>query len=112
MLDDSSMLVEAAVLGQGVGLARWSLALGDLAAGRLVMPLPHLGPMPTGHAYYLAAPRENRARAPVAAFCDWLFAEAAELRAPIGSGSKAKRGVEKPRGRPSRARALTPARSA
>jgi LysR family glycine cleavage system transcriptional activator len=79
VLTDSSMLVEAAVRGQGVALARWSLAMDDLAAGRLVMPFPRLRPMPTGLAYYVVAPRERLARAAVAAFRDWLRREATVL---------------------------------
>jgi LysR family glycine cleavage system transcriptional activator len=79
VLTDSSMLIEAAVRGQGIALARRSLAAEDLLAGRLVLAFPRLRPLATGLAYYLAAPRENLARPAVAAFCDWLRHEAAEL---------------------------------
>jgi len=77
---DSSMLVEAAVRGQGVALARRSLAIDDLEAGRLALPFPRLRPLPTGRAYYFVTPRENLARPAVAAFRAWLRAEAATLR--------------------------------
>jgi LysR family glycine cleavage system transcriptional activator len=80
-LTDSSMLIEAASRGQGVGLARWSLAVDELAAGRLVLPFPKARSLPTGLAYYLAAPRESLRRPAVAAFRDWLRAEAEALRA-------------------------------
>jgi len=79
-LSDSSMLVEAAVRGQGVALARWSLAMDDLAAGRLVLPFPRVAPMSTGRSYYLAAPKERLTRAPVAKFRDWLRRETRVLR--------------------------------
>lgn len=79
-LTDSSMLIEAAVRGQGVGLARWSLALDELGAGRLVLPFPKLHAVPTGLGYYLAAPRESLRRAAVAAFRDWVRKEAETLR--------------------------------
>jgi LysR family glycine cleavage system transcriptional activator len=79
VLTDSSMLVEAAVRGQGVALARWSLAMDDLAAGRLERPFPRAPPMPTGKAYFVAAPRAARARPPVAAFIEWLLGEAEQL---------------------------------
>jgi LysR family glycine cleavage system transcriptional activator len=79
VLTDSSMLVEAAVRGQGVALARWSLARDDLASGRLVLPFPRIRPLPTGLAYYVAAPRESLARPAVAAFRDWVRNEASEL---------------------------------
>lgn len=79
MLTDSSMLVEAAVRGQGVALARWSLAMDDLGAGRLVLPFPDVPPLPTGLAYYVSAPREHLTRPGVAAFHAWLLREARSL---------------------------------
>jgi LysR family glycine cleavage system transcriptional activator len=79
ILTDSSMLVEAAVRGQGIALARRSLVVDDLQAGRLIFPFPRLRALPTGLAYYLAAPRENLARPAVAAFCAWLRHEASGL---------------------------------
>jgi LysR family glycine cleavage system transcriptional activator len=80
-LTDSSMLIEAALRGQGVGLARFSLAVDELAVGRLVQPFPKARPLATGLAYYLAAPRESLRRPVVAAFRDWILEEAASLRA-------------------------------
>lgn len=77
-LTDSSMLVEAAVRGQGVGLARWSLAVDEIAGGRLVTPFPKAKPLATGPAYYLAASRQSLRRPAVRAFRDWLVAEAEE----------------------------------
>jgi LysR family glycine cleavage system transcriptional activator len=79
-LSDSSMLVEAAVRGHGVALARFSLAMDDLAAGRLITPFPDVPPMATGLAYYVVAPKENLSRAPVVRFRDWLKREARVLR--------------------------------
>ena len=80
VLTDSSMLVAAAIEGQGVALARRSLALDDIAAGRLVLPFPRLRPMALDRAYYIAAPRENLVRPQVAAFRNWLRAQAKALR--------------------------------
>jgi LysR family glycine cleavage system transcriptional activator len=80
VLTDSSMLVEAAARGQGVALARWSLAMDDLAAGRLILPFGKLRPMPTGRSYYLVGPRENLERPHVKQFRDWVVAEAVGLR--------------------------------
>ena len=76
------MLVEAAVRGQGVALARWSLIQDELAAGRLALPLPKLEPLPVGHSYYLVGLRETFRRPEVAAFCDWLRREARTLSRP------------------------------
>jgi len=60
--------------GQGVALARGVLAADELAAGRLVRPFTLS--LPTEYAYYLVYP-ENTAEYPkVAAFREWLLAEA------------------------------------
>ena len=82
MLSDSSMLVEAVLRGQGVGLARWSLAADELANGALALLFPRVAPLPTGLAYYLVSPRESLRRGPVSAFRDWVLAEAAALHMP------------------------------
>ncbi|HTV25788.1 MAG TPA: transcriptional regulator GcvA [Polyangiaceae bacterium] len=81
-ITDSAMLVEAAVRGQGVALARWSLAMDELELGRLVLPLPDVPPLPTGLAYHLVAPRESLRRKPVVAFRNWVLAETQALRHP------------------------------
>jgi LysR family glycine cleavage system transcriptional activator len=74
-LTDSGMLVEAAVRGQGVGLARWSLIQDELHAGRLQLLFPQLEPLSVGHAYYLVGLRETFRRPEVHAFREWLRAE-------------------------------------
>jgi LysR family glycine cleavage system transcriptional activator len=79
LMDDSSMVVEAAVQSQGVGLSRLSLAADELARGRLVRPFPRVRPLPTGKHYCIAAPRSPAPRPEVVAFRDWLIAEAATL---------------------------------
>jgi LysR family transcriptional regulator, glycine cleavage system transcriptional activator len=79
-LTDSSMLVEAAVRGQGVALARWSLAADELSAGRLLLPFPQFEPLATGLSYFLACPSENLRRPEVAAFRAFLHQETAALR--------------------------------
>jgi LysR family glycine cleavage system transcriptional activator len=79
---DSSMLVEAAVRGQGVGLARWSLALDQLELGRLVLLFPKLPALPIGRAYYVVSSRGSLRREPVSAFRDWVLAEARGLLIP------------------------------
>lgn len=79
-ISDSSMLVEAAVSGQGIALARWALIVDELGAGRLQLVFPKLAPMPTGLSYFLAAPRENLRRPAVAAFWNWVLREGATLR--------------------------------
>jgi LysR family glycine cleavage system transcriptional activator len=81
-LTDSSMLIEAALRGQGVGLARWSLAVDELAVGRLCLPFPKARFVPTELAYYVVAPRENLRQPAVASFRAWLLEQAGSLRLP------------------------------
>jgi LysR family glycine cleavage system transcriptional activator len=81
-ISDSSMLVEATVRGQGVGLARRSLAVDELGAGRLVLLFPKFPALPTGLGYYLVSPRTSLRRKPVADFRDWVLSEAESLHLP------------------------------
>lgn len=81
-LTDSAMLVEAAVRGQGVALARWSLAVDELELGRLVRLFPAFPALPTGLAYYMVSPREKLRQTAVSAFRTWLQAEASVLQFP------------------------------
>jgi LysR family glycine cleavage system transcriptional activator len=80
-LTDSSMLIEAALCGHGVALARWSLAVDELKLGRLVQLFPEAAPLATGLGYYLVSPRENARRTAVAAFRAWIQHEAQGLAA-------------------------------
>jgi hypothetical protein len=41
---------------------------------------PKVAPLPTGLSYYLVSPRENLRRKVVAAFRDWVVAEAKSLQ--------------------------------
>jgi LysR family glycine cleavage system transcriptional activator len=80
LLTDSSMLVEAAVAGQGVGLVRLALAVDELEQGHLVTPFPRIAPLPTGMSYSLVR-RIGPERPEVGAFCAWVVQEIASLRA-------------------------------
>ncbi|MDA0785194.1 MAG: transcriptional regulator GcvA [Proteobacteria bacterium] len=73
--DQTSMVIDAAVEGQGVALARRVLAARDLIAGRLVRPFDITLPAPYG--YYIACPKSVADRAKIALFREWLVAEAA-----------------------------------
>ena len=73
---DSSMVIQAAVEGQGVALGRSALASADLAQGRLVKPFEVA--LPASFAYYVAMPPGARENAKVEAFVDWMLAMAAE----------------------------------
>jgi LysR family transcriptional regulator, glycine cleavage system transcriptional activator len=75
-----SMAIQAAIEGQGVALGTTSHAANDLDAGRLVWPFDHC--LPTPFAYYVVSPPETAEEPAIAAFRDWLIAEAQGSRAP------------------------------
>jgi LysR family glycine cleavage system transcriptional activator len=70
---DSSVLIAAAVAGQGVALGRLPMLGEHLAAGRLVPVLPEV--KRAEWSYWVVAPAAHFARAPVRVFRDWLLAE-------------------------------------
>lgn len=72
---DSSMLLQAAVDGQGVALGRSALAGDDLAAGRLVRPFEFS--LPAELAYYIVCPEHAADTPKIRAFRAWLQEEAA-----------------------------------
>jgi len=77
----SSMVLQAAIGGEGVALGRTALIVEDLAAGRLVKPFELQLKVPLAY-YIVAAPRALE-RPKVRAFRDWLMEEAgAERNAP------------------------------
>lgn len=73
---DSSMLIQAAVAGQGVALARGALAADDLASGALIRPFTLS--LPVEYAYYIVCPEDTADRPKIAAFREWLLQEASE----------------------------------
>ena len=76
-------MVQAALTGQGVVLARLPLIAESLASGDLVEPLPALR-LDSPIAYWLVVGSRSAARPEVIAFCDWLKVQAALTRAAIG----------------------------
>lgn len=79
---DSALLLQAAMGGQGVALARRVLVADDLAAGRLVRLFDVA--LPGEYAYYVVMAPDSRTRTKVRLFRDWLFAEAAAETAAGG----------------------------
>jgi LysR family glycine cleavage system transcriptional activator len=71
---DSSMVIWAAIEGQGVAVASAALTAGDLAAGRLVRLFDQS--VPATYSYWLVCPEATADRPKIAAFRDWLLAEA------------------------------------
>jgi LysR family glycine cleavage system transcriptional activator len=75
--NQSSLVLEAAILGRGVALAKSTLADADVAAGRLVRPFDVS--VPVNFAYYVVYPETKAALPKVRLFHDWLRREAAAL---------------------------------
>lgn len=77
--NQSSLVLEAAIAGQGVALAKGQLAAEDLRAGRLVRPFS--GSQTLDFAYYLVCPPRKTSLAKVAAFRRWLHSQAGQAEA-------------------------------
>ena len=67
---DSTHLLEAARLGQGVALTRRSIAQALLVRGELVLVHPVQAPHPD--AYYLVSPHRAKVKPELGLFKDWL----------------------------------------
>ena len=72
--DDMLLLLGAALAGQGVALVQDAVAHAELAAGRLMLALD--APWPRPSAYWCVYPEAFAERPALAAFRDWLLAEA------------------------------------
>jgi LysR family glycine cleavage system transcriptional activator len=68
---DSSLVIQAAIEGQGVVLAYSALVADDLAAGRLVRPFEIS--LPTEYCYYLVCPVATAGTPKIEAFRGWLL---------------------------------------
>lgn len=92
---DAGMLLQAAVAGQGVAIARGVLAADYLKEGRLVRPFELS--LPLDYAYYFVCPRGSAEDPKVKAFRDWLIAEAArdEQTPRVAEARTAKSGKRK-----------------
>ena len=76
VLNQASMAIDAAIDGQGVALARSALAAWDTIGGRLVRPFALA--LPAAFAYWIVCPKATAKLPKIAAFTDWLLAEAAD----------------------------------
>lgn len=74
-----NQIVQAALTGQGVALARLPLVAESLASGDLVEPLPDKR-MDSPFAYWLLLAPHSTTRTEVKAFCDWLLRQAQRTR--------------------------------
>jgi DNA-binding transcriptional LysR family regulator len=76
VLNRASMLIDAAVDGQGVALARTALAAWDLINGRLARPFDL--PLKLSKSYWIVCPKATSTKPKIVTFRDWLLAEAAD----------------------------------
>ena len=72
----SNLVIQAAIHGDGVALARSVLVATSLAEGQLIKPFELA--LPTNYAYYVVCPEVNLQRPKTKAFREWLFEEAAK----------------------------------
>jgi LysR family transcriptional regulator, glycine cleavage system transcriptional activator len=75
VLNRASMVIDAAIDGQGIALARTTLAATDLINGRLVRPFAETLRLSKG--YWIVCPKATSALPKIMTFRDWLLAEAA-----------------------------------
>ena len=76
VLNRASMLIDAAIDGQGIALARTALAAWDLICGRLVRPIDITLRM--ANTYWVVCPKSASASLKIATFRNWVFEEVAE----------------------------------
>jgi LysR family transcriptional regulator, glycine cleavage system transcriptional activator len=74
----SSLMIQAVIANEGVALGKSALIAEDLAAGRLIKPFDIK--LKAEWAYYIVVPPGALARPKIAAFRNWLLAEAARER--------------------------------
>jgi LysR family transcriptional regulator, glycine cleavage system transcriptional activator len=75
VLNHASMLIDAAIDGHGIALARTALAAADLINGRLVQPFQTT--LPLKNTYWIVCPKATSALPKIFRFRDWLLEEAA-----------------------------------
>ncbi|MCG8490705.1 MAG: transcriptional regulator GcvA [Sneathiellales bacterium] len=86
-LNDSSMVLMAAIAGHGVALGRSTLAADLLETGQLVRPFEK--ELNAGNAYYIVCPFEQVGRPRFSAFREWLLKEAQMKPGSFGSAPSA-----------------------
>ena len=75
VFNHASMLIDAVIEGQGIALARTTLAATDLLNGRLVRPFQVA--LPLSNTFWIICPKATRNLPKLIAFREWLLAEAA-----------------------------------
>ena len=80
LFSDSALMLQAAISGQGLGLARQTIAADAIHAGLLLRPFTALAESP--HLYYFVCRKDTLESAAVAKFRQWVFRQAEEFPAP------------------------------
>jgi LysR family glycine cleavage system transcriptional activator len=80
--DDSITVLRAAVAGQGLALTRWSLCIGEIAAGRLVVASRAI--VPSERAYYFVCPASYLTIEKIAVFRSWVLEQGRKSAHPPG----------------------------
>jgi LysR family glycine cleavage system transcriptional activator len=81
----ASLVIEAAIAGKGVALAKRQLAAADIALGRLVAPFGESA-TPLNFAYWMVWPRGRTLTPALKAFMEWMRVEAKEGELEAGAG--------------------------
>ncbi len=79
----ANQIVQAALTGQGIALARMPLVSDSLASGDLVEVLPGMR-LDSPQAYWLISGPRARNRPEILAFCQWMQEQAALTRIAVG----------------------------
>jgi LysR family transcriptional regulator, glycine cleavage system transcriptional activator len=75
VLNRASMVIDAAINGQGLALARTTLSAWDLINGRLVLPVTET--VPVSKTYWIVCSKATASLPKIATFREWLLTEAA-----------------------------------
>lgn len=75
---DANLLIQAAISGQGIALARKSIAAEEIAAGTLVKLFDSA--LRTNYSHFIVYPEESEKIRKVVVFRDWLLNESAQFK--------------------------------
>jgi LysR family transcriptional regulator, glycine cleavage system transcriptional activator len=92
VLNRASMVIDAAINGQGIALARTTLAAWDLLNGRLVRPFAEA--LRLSKTYWIVCPKATSNVPKIVTFRDWLLAEAAQDLRQLKKGGSSQKVVE------------------
>jgi len=76
IVDDTNVLIQAAIDGLGIALGSSLFVADHIARGRLVQPFDTI--MQSDYAYYVVCPRQYLKRPEVAKFKDWLLTQSSD----------------------------------